>query len=105
MRLLNVVGARPQFVKLAPVCRAIDAHNAEHPSAPIQNVILHTGQHYDPGLSDVFFEELEIPRPDVALGVGSGSHGQQTGKMLQAIEEYLLKDKIDAVVVYGDTNS
>jgi UDP-N-acetylglucosamine 2-epimerase len=105
MRLLNVVGARPQFVKLAPVCRAIDAYNREHSGAPIENVILHTGQHYDPGLSDVFFEELEIPRPDVALGVGSGSHGQQTGKMLQAIEEYLLKDPLDAVVVYGDTNS
>lgn len=105
MRLLNVVGARPQFVKLAPVCRAIDAHNAKHPDASIQNIILHTGQHYDPGLSDVFFEELEIPRPDVALGVGSGSHGQQTGKMLQAIEEYLLKEPVDAVVVYGDTNS
>ncbi|MEQ1718915.1 MAG: UDP-N-acetylglucosamine 2-epimerase (non-hydrolyzing) [Hyphomicrobium sp.] len=105
MRILNVVGARPQFVKLAPVCRAIDAHNATSPSVPIENVILHTGQHYDPGLSDVFFDELEIPRPDVALGVGSGNHGQQTAKMLEGIENLLLKDKLDAVVVYGDTNS
>lgn len=105
MRLLNVVGARPQFVKLAPVCRAIDAHNQRNPGAPIENIILHTGQHYDPGLSDVFFEELEIPRPNVALGVGSGSHGQQTARMLDGIEQLLLKDKLDAVVVYGDTNS
>ncbi len=105
MRLLNVVGARPQFVKLAPVCRAIDSHNRKHATSQIDNIILHTGQHYDPSLSDVFFEELEIPRPDVALGVGSGSHGQQTARMLEGIEQLLLKDKLDAVVVYGDTNS
>ncbi|MBB6091653.1 UDP-N-acetylglucosamine 2-epimerase [Povalibacter uvarum] len=105
MRLLNVVGARPQFVKLAPVCRAIEAYNGRNPATPVDNVILHTGQHYDPGLSDVFFEELEIPRPNVALGVGSGSHGQQTARMLDGIEQLLLKDKLDAVVVYGDTNS
>lgn len=105
MRLLNVVGARPQFVKLAPVCRAIDAYNRAHAATPIDNVILHTGQHYDPGLSDVFFEELEIPRPNVALGVGSGSHGQQTARMLEGIEQLLLREPLDAVVVYGDTNS
>lgn len=105
MRLLNVVGARPQFVKLAPVCRAIESYNRQFPATPIDNVILHTGQHYDPGLSDVFFEELEIPRPNVALGVGSASHGQQTARMLEGIEKLLLEEKLDAVVVYGDTNS
>jgi UDP-GlcNAc3NAcA epimerase len=104
MRLLNVVGARPQFVKLAPVCRAIEACNARG-IRKIENVILHTGQHYDPALSDVFFEELEIPRPTVHLGVGSGNHGQQTARMLEGIEQLLLRDRMDAVVVYGDTNS
>ena len=77
LRIASIVGARPQFVKLAPVCRAIDAHNAAG-GAPIKHYIVHTGQHYDPELSDIFFDELEIPRPDVNLGVGSGPHGQQS---------------------------
>ena len=77
MKVLSVVGARPQFVKLAPIAHAADQEDVQH-------VIVHTGQHYDPMLSDVFFEELRIPAPDVHLGVGSGSHGVQTGAMLGA---------------------
>ncbi len=104
MRIASIVGARPQFVKLAPVCRAIAAHNASG-SGNIHHKIVHTGQHYDPLLSEVFFTELEIPPADVNLGVGSGSHGQQTGRMLEQFEHFLLEDKPDAVFVYGDTNS
>ena len=104
LRIASIVGARPQFVKLAPVCRAISAHNAAG-GASIQHVIVHTGQHYDTELSDIFFEELEIPRPDINLGVGSGPHGQQTGRMLELFERFLLDQKPDAVIVYGDTNS
>jgi UDP-GlcNAc3NAcA epimerase len=104
MRIASIVGARPQFVKLAPVCRAIAAHNAAG-GEPIRHEIVHTGQHYDPLLSEVFFTELEIPQADVNLGVGSGSHGQQTGRMLEQFESFLLRDKPAAVFVYGDTNS
>lgn len=104
MRVFSIVGARPQFVKIAPVCRAIDAHNASG-AMPIENVIVHTGQHYDPAMSDVFFEELEIPRADVHLGVGSGGHGDQTGRMLIALESLFLQRRPDVAVVYGDTNS
>jgi UDP-GlcNAc3NAcA epimerase len=104
LRIASIVGARPQFVKLAPVCRAIDAHNAAG-GTPIKHFIVHTGQHYDAELSDIFFDELEIPRPDVNLGVGSGPHGQQTGRMLEHFERFLLETQPDAVIVYGDTNS
>ena len=99
MRLLSIVGARPQFVKLAAICRAMAARgNWEH-------VIVHTGQHYDPALSDVFFDELAIPRPDHHLGVGSASHGEQTGEMLKRLEPILIAEKPDCVLLYGDTNS
>ena len=104
MRALTVVGARPQFVKLAPVSRAM-AILAGGDGAVIEDIIVHTGQHYDPGMSDVFFEELEIPRPAIDLGVGSGAHGAQTAKMLEALEQALLEYKPDIVVIYGDTNS
>lgn len=104
MRIVSIVGARPQFVKLAPICRAVEAHNRAGGVA-IQHLIVHTGQHYDAELSDIFFEELEIPRPDINLGVGSGPHGQQTGRMLEHFEKFLLDSKPDAVLVYGDTNS
>jgi len=104
MRALTVVGARPQFVKLAPVSRAM-ANLARGDGAVIEDIIVHTGQHYDPGMSDVFFEELEIPRPAIDLGVGSGAHGAQTAKMLEALEKALLEYKPDIVVIYGDTNS
>jgi len=100
MRICSIVGARPQFVKLAVVCRALDRRNGNW-----QHTIVHTGQHYDPGLSAVFFEELSIPEPDHHLGVGSGSHGQQTGEMLKALDPVLAAERPDWVLLYGDTNS
>lgn len=98
MTILSVVGARPQFVKLAPVAAALDATGQRH-------VIVHTGQHYDAAMSDVFFDELRIPAPDVHLGVGSGSHGVQTGAILSAMDAVLDEHRPDWVLVYGDTNS
>lgn len=104
MRTVSVVGARPQFVKLAPVSRAM-ADSTVTDGAEIDDTIVHTGQHYDSGMSDVFFDELDIPTPGVRLGIGSGSHGVQTGKMLAELETTLLDCKPDLVVTYGDTNS
>jgi UDP-N-acetylglucosamine 2-epimerase len=104
MKFVSIVGARPQFVKIAPVCRAVTRHNVAG-GVPIEDLIVHTGQHYDPGMSDVFFEELEIPRAHVDLGVGSGPHGAQTAQMLMGIESVLQQVRPDVAVVYGDTNS
>jgi len=103
VRLMQVVGARPQFVKLAPVCRAIAAANAG--GAHIENFVVHTGQHYDPAMSDVFFTELGIPQADLDLGVGSGPHGRQTARMLEALETAMVERGPDLVLTYGDTNS
>ena len=94
-----VAGARPNFMKLAPVMRAIRARGELEPR------IVHTGQHYDYGMNDVFFEELGIPQPDVHLEVGSGSHGAQTARILERYEEYLMKNPPGATVVFGDVNS
>jgi UDP-GlcNAc3NAcA epimerase len=106
MKLVTIVGARPQFIKVAAVSRAIAAHNAAAmPHARIDDCLVHTGQHYDAEMSQVFFDQLEIPEPRYNLGIGSGPHGEQTGKMLQAIERVLLDERPDAVLVYGDTNS
>ncbi len=102
MRILSIVGARPQFVKLAVVCRAL-ARRTDR--GEWRHTIVHTGQHYDPALSAVFFEELAIPRPDYDLEVGSGSHGVQTGEMLKRLELVLEKEAPDWVLLYGDTNS
>ena len=105
LKIINIVGARPQFIKLAPILRAIEEHNQNHPECPIQEVLVHTGQHYDYEMSQVFFDELGLRSPDFHLGVGSGTHGYQTGEMLKRIEEVLLKEKPDMVMVYGDTNT
>jgi len=105
MKLVNVVGARPQFIKVAPILKAIAQYNEEHSNQPIQEVLAHTGQHYDYEMSGIFFEDLGLKAPDYHLGVGSGSHGYQTGEMLKRIEEVLLKEKPNLVMVYGDTNS
>lgn len=106
MKIATIIGARPQFIKAAAVSRAIARHNAEgHASDRITEVIVHTGQHYDDGMSAVFFRELCIPEPAYSLQVGSGPHGLQTGRMLAGIEKVLVKEQPDWVLVYGDTNS
>ena len=98
MKVLTVVGARPQFIKAAPVCRALRA--AGH-----AEVLVHTGQHYDHRMSQVFFDEMDIPAPDLNLGVGSGSHAEQTGEAMVGLERAMLAHRPDCVLVYGDTNS
>ena len=103
MKLLTVIGARPQFIKASAVSRAIQAEKAK--GANLREVIVHTGQHFDANMSKVFFEELSIPEPDYHLGIASLGHGAMTGRMLEAIESVLLKEKPDMVLVYGDTNS
>ena len=105
MKLVDIVGARPHFIKLAPILKAIERHNREHPGEPIDEVLIHTGQHYDYEMSQVFFDELGLKPPDYHLGVGSGAHGYQTGEMLKRIEEVFFEEKPDLVMVYGDTNS
>jgi len=98
MKVLSVVGARPQFIKAVVVSKKLRQKG-------INEILVHTGQHYDFNVSDVFFKELNLPKPNYYLGVGSGLHGEQTGKMLIEIEKVLLKEKADLVIVYGDTNS
>ncbi|GAA0076897.1 UDP-N-acetylglucosamine 2-epimerase (non-hydrolyzing) [Clostridium sp. CTA-5] len=97
MKVLTVIGARPQFIKAATVSNKIRKNNTE--------ILVHTGQHYDNNMSDIFFEELGIPKPDYNLSIGSSNHGHQTGSMMIALEEIYLKEKPDMVLVYGDTNS
>ena len=97
MRILTVVGARPQFIKAAVVSKELRIKHTE--------ILIHTGQHYDYNMSQQFFDELEIPSPDYNLGISGGTHGQMTGKMLIAIEDVLIKEKPDMILVYGDTNS
>ena len=105
MKITTIVGARPQFVKAAVVSRAIKRHNTEYSSDPIQETIIHTGQHFDDNMSDVFFRDMDIPRPDHHLNLGGGTHGQMTGRMLEAIEKVYMDSRPDWVLVYGDTNS
>ena len=101
MKIVTVIGARPQIIKAAALSRAIKTHFAKE----IQEVIVHTGQHYDDNMSQVFFDELGIPRPDYNLHVGSASHGVQTARMTEGIEDILVKEQPDFIVLYGDTNS
>ncbi|UPU37624.1 UDP-N-acetylglucosamine 2-epimerase (non-hydrolyzing) [Geomonas paludis] len=107
MKIVTVLGARPQFVKAAAVSRAVAAHNAVQPdsSTMLQEIIVHTGQHFDENMSDIFFREMDIPRPHYHLAINSVGHGAMTGRMLEKIEEILLEGKPDFVLVYGDTNS
>src|SRR3972149_4108935 len=97
MKVVTIIGARPQFVKAAAVSHVL--------RKVCKEVLIHTGQHYDDNMSKVFFDELDIPQPDFNLGVGSNNHGAQTGVMLARIEELLIKERPDWVLVYGDTNS
>jgi UDP-GlcNAc3NAcA epimerase len=99
MKIVTVVGARPQFIKAAAVTSALRAKRN------VREVLVHTGQHYDDSMSKIFFEQLGLPEPDFNLGIGSASHGAQTGRMLEAVETVLLAEKPDWVLVYGDTNS
>lgn len=101
IRILTIIGARPQIIKAAAISRAIKEDFSDF----IEEKILHTGQHYDANMSQVFFDELGIPAPDYNLGVGSGKHGVQTAKMIEGIENVLLSDHFDGVILYGDTNS
>ena len=99
MRIINVVGARPNFMKIAPLMEAYRPHRR------IQPMLVHTGQHYDERMSDLFFRQLGIPQPDVNLGVGGGSHAVQTAEIMKAFEPVVLEHKPDAVLVVGDVNS
>ncbi len=98
--IATIIGARPQFIKAAVVSRALRAQSQD-----VREVLIHTGQHYDVNMSDVFFDELAIPRPDYHLGIGGGTHGQNTGRMIEHIEAVLVKEHPDWVLVYGDTDS
>lgn len=99
VKIINVVGARPNFMKIAPIVRAMER------AGGIKQILVHTGQHYDAEMSDFFFKDLELPRPDIYLGVGSGSHAEQTARIMVAFEKIVLNEKPDLVIVVGDVNS
>src|ERR1019366_3104553 len=115
MKIMIVVGARPNFMKAAPLVTAIREHNERTAALPpgklsmvsekIQQILVHTGQHYDKAMSDSFFVDLELAKPDVYLGAGSGSHAVQTAEIMRRFEEVLLRERPDALVVAGDVNS
>jgi UDP-GlcNAc3NAcA epimerase len=100
-RIITIIGARPQIIKSSALSRAIRVSFSDK----IEEIIVHTGQHYDENMSNVFFEEMEIPKPNYNLAVGSGTHGLQTAKMIEGLEKIFLEEKPDAIVIYGDTNS
>ena len=102
--VISVVGARPNFMKVAPIHKAIQEHN-NHSTFPIRHLICHTGQHYDEKMSKIFFDDLELPKPDFYLGAGSGSHAVQTARIMIEFEKVLLSEKPDLIIVVGDVNS
>lgn len=105
MKMISVVGTRPNFMKIAPLIRAIDRHNTSSGGNPIEPILVHTGQHYDYEMSSIFFEDLELSEPDIHLGVGSGTHAEQTGRIMIEFEKVLFKENPDLVMVVGDVNS
>ncbi len=105
MKLAVIVGARPQFIKMAVIHRAIQKNNQEKSSKPIQETLIHTGQHYDYGMNQVFFDEMGLPAPDINLNIHSSLQGEMTGAMITSLEKELLAMKPDCVVIFGDTNS
>mgnify|MGYP001304097348 CR=1 FL=1 len=105
IKIVSVVGARPNFMKVAAVCEAIKAHSRLPMAIPIDHMLVHTGQHYDTNMSDFFFNDLDLPKPNLFLGVGSGSHSLQTAKVMEGFENVLLAERPDIVLVVGDVNS
>jgi UDP-N-acetylglucosamine 2-epimerase (non-hydrolysing) len=105
LKILSVVGARPNFMKIAALCEAIRSLNGGSDGREIQHVLVHTGQHYDANMSDFFFNDLELPKPDVFLGVGSGSHSLQTARIMERFESIVLRERPQVIVVVGDVNS
>lgn len=99
MKIINIVGARPNFMKIAPIIRVMKGHKK------IDSILVHTGQHYDVNMSDTFFKDLEIPEPDIHLGVGSGTHARQTARIMERFEKVVLKENPDLVLIVGDVNS
>ena len=104
MKIITIVGARPQFIKASALSRAIKKHNSKSKRKIIEKII-HTGQHYDENMSDVFFKELKIPKPKINLEISNLSHGSMTGRMIEELEKTFLSENPDYVLVYGDTNS
>ncbi|MFA5806584.1 MAG: UDP-N-acetyl glucosamine 2-epimerase [Melioribacteraceae bacterium] len=109
MKIISVVGARPNFMKVAPISRQFSVisrqYSRQKAGQAIEHLICHTGQHYDEKMSKVFFDELELPKPDFYLGIGNGSHAEQTGRVMIEFEKVLQKEKPDLVIVVGDVNS
>jgi UDP-N-acetylglucosamine 2-epimerase (non-hydrolysing) len=105
MKIISVVGARPNFMKVAPLVAAFDKHNREHPDRPVEHMLVHTGQHYDIRLSDAFFKDLSIPEPEINLEIGSGTHAEQVGRTMMAFEKVLYHIKPHWVIVVGDVNA
>ncbi|MBF0436146.1 MAG: UDP-N-acetylglucosamine 2-epimerase (non-hydrolyzing) [Magnetococcales bacterium] len=105
MKMVTIVGARPQFIKAAAISRSVAAHNHAHPDRLVQEIIVHTGQHFAINMSDIFFQEMAIPAPDYRLEIHGLGHGAMTGRMLEEVEKVLQREAPDCVLVYGDTNT
>jgi UDP-N-acetylglucosamine 2-epimerase (non-hydrolysing) len=105
LKILSVVGARPNFMKMAAICQAVERHNRLEAAPRIKNILVHTGQHYDANMSDSFFDDLELPKPDLCLEVGSASHSVQTARIMERFETVILNEQPNVVLVVGDVNS